>query len=1043
MDIEEPPIVRLDARDVEDAIEKLLDFLRAADDSKDSNKRPFFYHGLSGLGASYILRAVAGLLKSPSTDMDTRNNFGKIIHVDCSLWKSRRAMQKIIAEELGLHNLLPEFDEKDEEDDFRGVTEGSRKEIAIVGRSIFQSLKNERFLMIFHCGTDDDIDLEKSGIPVTFGDGKILWTNYGRFKLFQNWESRSINIIGAGGSPEIFWPFFHAEVAEVILFMGMGSISPELVVDCYVYLLSLIIQVWRNPTPVDYGWVTHACNYWICDGILQGDTSWELGNALHGLIQTPPSYYSHGIIFMEGNFPIDKTKLKEKWVSVIIDQEGAQRTTTIPINVSSYFLTYKGNDQLELKTDLFQLANNLHVLKLDKCSFDFSSPPFRCCQKLRFLWLDHCTDNGTRRDVVPCFPDLLVLQLRFTDFVLLMHVSDLVSNLRELNTKGVSWKTISHRWKELPNLLKLRVTESSEVITTDSFSSIDMFSLELLDLSNNTQMESLPDLSLAQRLKMLILDGCSSLEHVTLEKAPLLEIFSFDGYGSAESWTHSINLPKEEWRPESHESPFEAKVSNISLQGCGRLHSIFLRALPNLWELNLSNTAIKRLDINAMDVIQLKGLFLLGCEQLRSLLWEEDPKLKVLRVDTRGKTARSGFCCGEHAVSEFEAQLTSIDGRFISSFMLGLYRSGPYGFNAKVHFHFSSTIHNQVYITKRTDETAADQASPVYTRPIIPYMDIVLVKDDVSHSALFFDSPQRPLDIHVEIGEGSHHLESIQDNFCFNDFARCYLQSLHVHDNSSITAVPIRSLRLFSSSWHELRWCHIERCPKLQTIFTWTTTGDRESSVFCRLVTFSASDLPMAYCIWDRGINNLEYQSFESLQHLYLNNCPSLLFVLPISFDLPSLETIQIEYCGKLKNVFPLDDKYPDEISAHVEFNKLKHIKLWHLHSLQQICEARLFSAPALETITLRDCWGLRRLPAVVVRDPKPIVDCEKDLWDKLEWDGVEVGHDPSLFRTRHSAYYKKTIRNVAFLSELYLLLLQFATPACVVLQQRKGGWLT
>jgi hypothetical protein len=44
------------------------------------------------------------------------------------------------------------------------------------------------------------------------------------------------------------------------------------------------------------------------------------------------------------------------------------------------------------------------------------------------------------------------------------------------------------------------------------------------------------------------------------------------------------------------------------------------------------------------------------------------------------------------------------------------------------------------------------------------------------------------------------------------------------------------------------------------------------------------------------------------------------------------------------------------------------------------------------------------------------VVDCEKDWWNKLEWDGLDAGHDPSLFETRHSAYYKKTLPRVSFL---------------------------
>lgn len=67
--------------------------------------------------------------------------------------------------------------------------------------------------------------------------------------------------------------------------------------------------------------------------------------------------------------------------------------------------------------------------------------------------------------------------------------------------------------------------------------------------------------------------------------------------------------------------------------------------------------------------------------------------------------------------------------------------------------------------------------------------------------------------------------------------------------------------------------------------------------------------------------------------------------------------------------------------------------------------------APELKTIWVRGCWSLKRLPATD-NGPlgRPVVDCEKDWWDKLEWDGKESRHHPSLFEPRHSKYYKKTL---------------------------------
>jgi hypothetical protein len=66
--------------------------------------------------------------------------------------------------------------------------------------------------------------------------------------------------------------------------------------------------------------------------------------------------------------------------------------------------------------------------------------------------------------------------------------------------------------------------------------------------------------------------------------------------------------------------------------------------------------------------------------------------------------------------------------------------------------------------------------------------------------------------------------------------------------------------------------------------------------------------------------------------------------------------------------------------------------------------------APKLETIKIRGCWSLRRLPAIGRNTKPPKVDCEKEWWDDLEWDGLGVNHHPSLYEPRHSLYYKAQI---------------------------------
>ena len=116
--------------------------------------------------------------------------------------------------------------------------------------------------------------------------------------------------------------------------------------------------------------------------------------------------------------------------------------------------------------------------------------------------------------------------------------------------------------------------------------------------------------------------------------------------------------------------------------------------------------------------------------------------------------------------------------------------------------------------------------------------------------------------------------------------------------------------------------------------------------------------------------------SFRVLAFLHLDLCPRLIQVLPLPMSimdscLGNIVTLEIAWCSDLKEIFPFyysgaesSDKQR-ESTYEVELSSLKHIHLNELPRLRSICggNARL-AAPSLETIKIRGCWSLRRLPA-------------------------------------------------------------------------------
>nr|CAB3491015.1 unnamed protein product [Digitaria exilis] len=365
-------------------------------------------------------------------------------------------------------------------------------------------------------------------------------------------------------------------------------------------------------------------------------------------------------------------------------------------------------------------------------------------------------------------------------------------------------------------------------------------------------------------LKSMILDGCVLLEHVGPEGLPpLLESFSFDA-GSDPS-----------------------KISKISLAGCVHLKSFLLHgAFPGLEELDLSGTSVKTVDLSS-KVVQVNGLnkvILIGCKQLRALLWSK--QLKVLRIDTNERNEQTQQPCSDLTLSSqeknYDSYVIASETRIIQS-LWHWDRADPYLISNSLYLH----LHNAPPSTRISERRSTRSDKDIIPKPCCYNKDV--------------------------------SLEGISSN-----------------DGGEIL-------------WPPPSDCHVE-------------------------------------------------------------------------INLPSLEALHITHCGHLRHVFPWDDVHKPRPTVHRgqaaagaavnKFPNLKHIHLHELPSLQEICEDIRMLAPVLESVELRGCWALRRLPAVGRRSdggPAAVVRIERDCWEKLEWDGRDVGHHPSLYEPRFSSrYYRK-----------------------------------
>jgi hypothetical protein len=492
-----------------------------------------------------------------------------------------------------------------------------------------------------------------------------------------------------------------------------------------------------------------------------------------------------------------------------------------------------------------------------------------------------------------------------------------------------------------------------------------MGTMELLDFSGNTIRQGMTSLSGAasnSRLKTVIVDGCVGLEM-------------------------------------------------ISFRDCKELKNLFLKgSLGSLEELDLSGTKVKTLNLGGVQSTLPKRIVLLGCEKLRAILWPESVKNTkwegMLQIDTTLSLAsiERGQLTHAHPYvdqvlqgrrEELVWQIFVMDARLLRSVPIQL----GYGDTTFLHIDgtnvqgtSSEVVQVQSHTSTRMDSGYRDVLNHDPVEPRMMWECPKIMWREISKG------PTRKVIMHVQANkllEDAHTSALlIPDIICQQAI------SLHVYDNSSVTSIPRPPQ---GSKWLKLTWCRVERCPKIHTVFTLSHGGVE----FYNLRTFWASQLLSARYISDKPHDNSDY-----LEFLHVDHCPRLIHVFPLSRPfgtlLSSLKTVQIMYCGDLREVFPLSPDLQEQDKV-TELPNLMRIHLHELPSCQHFCGRKMY-APKLETIKIRGCWSLRRLPAIGRNTKPPKVDCEKEWWDDLEWDGLGVNHHPSLYEARHSLYYKAQI---------------------------------
>ncbi|CAL4905153.1 unnamed protein product [Urochloa decumbens] len=1051
--------IEIEADDIPAAARDILDFLE--DTSKE---KEIYFKGWDGFGASATLKTVTKMLRSAESMKNPKLKFDRVIHIDCSLWKSRRALQKAIALELKLPNpVMAIFYKKDRDDDFKGVGEAARREIDDVTKEIFMNLAGRRFVVIFHNGGHEYIDFFEFGVPI-YGHlrSKVLWTFHGRFRphvqvddeVKETIEKRTDAFLRAVATDRsddhestVLSIAVQEEATEVARYLTTSK-DPAMVLECILYM-------WAHRHVGGIDWGAHAPSYWVSDGIIRvGDEGypefllkekmWEIADDLHGNIHLDwdLDYVSRAVPKFIWLIP------RERWVRILLSELVPQHTTGcqqsshsfhsivenkgVRPKATSFFIASSRDkpstqqaatiiDAARLPSHMLKHFESLRVIQLSWCTFIFSAPPFLYCENLKFLGLDHCKDLGTSAlsdggevndQTTHDGTGIWVLHLNHTNINLLWYTGPPMKP-RELYFSGVTnWIEHHLHAVQLGELGKLGVT-------TDP-------------------METFPNLLQAKSLRTIFLDGCTELKEVGPDILPLsLEAFTF----FVESSTANKGTPTK------GEGEGGAKVHTISLRCCTQLKGLFLRGwFKKLGMLDLSGTLLKTLDLSMVEAPFLRGLCLLGCRMLCAILWPPaSPRLQELQIDTTTSQLTPSMQ-GEGHQASWTLNISMRDARLLDS----LVPIGDHFVGMGLRVDISSPGHAaSCYAASSIDDgddsviiatsgcsiskkhmLAGRWLSQLYANKDVVSFDHQLLQlhhggasvesgDNASATTWMWDCPRAPLYyrgarayIRVEDRTQEELLGPGQGTELLCDHAKdpaCARLRVHHQDpvpsGLELAQVVLVPSRAAPAAGHRVL------CYKVTTFYTPEgegVGGGSHQAMFWYIQTLWASQLPVARHVWSWSVAvQPDERSFEDLEYVHLDNCPRLLHVLPLSMsvNLRKLHTLEIVCCDSLVEVFPVPAK-----REVVNFWSLRRLHLHELPALRCLSGRRM-SAPILKTVKVRGCWSLSRMPAVEgggVRERKPTVDCEKEWWDRLVWDGVQLDHDPNLYRTRHPRYGKE-----------------------------------
>ncbi|TKW11728.1 hypothetical protein SEVIR_6G251950v4 [Setaria viridis] len=561
-----------------------------------------------------------------------------------------------------------------------------------------------------------------------------------------------------------------------------------------------------------------------------------------------------------------------------------------------------------------------------------------------------------------------------------------MSSLEELMLGNcIHLKELPPSLAQLSNLLILHL-EGTQIISFPEDTFEAMQRLHTLKLIDNMALMSLPtSLSKANGLRELHINNCKRLRLQFLwELVPGLEdlyIQTWEAledikiHGHANLRTFSVSGP---W------------IRCLSLRGCNKLKIANISDdLTALEDVDLSGTAIEEIPHSLPNLPQLRVLLLLNVPCFKRFPWHRLVRFpKVFYLDNCSDDGNHLSQMFRQKETDNIAQININDSRIFYSFTEDatkkLVKEGQ----------FFQSFNVQIKPCSMRGKEPRDKPCTVIQRQL-PYLDVSCSEAATIVPMMKLEPRRR----HVEISAMNQHPNGLRILPVTN--------SLFITDDASIRCVNDLNCNLKS-----LEVCQLQHCHKMTVVFgmlsdrTGPTVLDgakEESStvfsVFPALKILQASNLNDLVCFLE---TSLEYShnrwswtlKLKLLKHIHLEHCPRLEKIFPSRLSLPALETLVILFCPSLKTIFYKTRE--DDPVAPCPLPNIESIYLQELPQLQHIHEDAMFrfATPKWETLLVRSCRSLRRLPFLKEHPKSKVkVSGERDWWDRLQLSLPEQGN--------------------------------------------------